>query len=238
VRGPEAGIAVVTEAVAVEARVVGDVPRGLLEIGGESRPLENLRQEVRRPLARNVRAAELRHRVVAVAEEDAVVQLGRARALCALDRRYFRDRVGELVQEEAAQRAWVARVAREERALDRLRQVDEPEDRAIEVGEMRSEALALLVREGFDREWQAFHGGHGIANASAGLGRNVRVVVSHLAARLLSGRARPEGVPRLLRRALPDGRAEHDRIPRAGRGAVPPLGGAGAGGIRVRAEAA
>src|SRR5437764_1327404 len=122
---------------------------------------------------------------------------GFALALGALDRRHLcapRLRICELVQEEAAQRSGIARVAREERALDRLRQVDEPEDRPVEIGEVRSEALALLVREGFDREWQAFHGGHGIANASAGLGRNVRVVVSHLAARLLSGRARPEGV--------------------------------------------
>ena len=36
-----------------------------------------------------------------------------------------------------------------------------------------------------------------------------------LAARLLPGRHRPGGVPRLLRRALPDGRAEHDRLPAA-----------------------
>ena len=183
VRRPEPWIAVIAKAVAVDARVVRDVARRLLEVRGEPRPLQDLREQVRRPFARDVRAAELRHRVVAVAEEDALVELGRALPLGALDERHLRHRVGELVEEEAAQRARIAGVAREERALHRLRQVDEAEDRAIEVREVRSEALALLVRERLDREWQAFHCGHGSANASAGLGRNVRLVVSDLAAR-------------------------------------------------------
>ena len=39
------------------------------------------------PLARDVRAAELGHRVVAVADEDALVELRRARALVAVVRR-------------------------------------------------------------------------------------------------------------------------------------------------------
>ena len=37
------------------------------------------------PLAGDVRAAELRHRVVPVADEDPLVELGRARALAAVD---------------------------------------------------------------------------------------------------------------------------------------------------------
>src|SRR4029077_10797210 len=57
------------------------------------------------------------------------------------------------------------------------------------------------------------------------------------AARLLSARARSVRVSRLLRGALLDGRAEHDRLPAARGGAVPALGRAGAGRIRVRAEA-
>src|SRR4029077_4492730 len=56
------------------------------------------------------------------------------------------------------------------------------------------------------------------------------------AARLLSARARSVRVSRLLRGALLDGRAEHDRLPAARGGAVPALGRAGAGRIRVRAE--
>ena len=65
----------------------------------------------------------------------------------ALDRRRLGNRVGELVEEEPAQRPLVARVAGEERALDRLRQVDEPEHRPVEVREVRREPLALLVGE-------------------------------------------------------------------------------------------
>src|SRR6185437_8007418 len=98
---------------------------GLLEVGGETRALENLRQEVRRPLARDVRAAELRDRVVAVAEEDALVQIGCALALASLDRGHLGHRGGELVEEEAAQRPRIPRVAREQRALDRFREIDE-----------------------------------------------------------------------------------------------------------------
>src|SRR5687767_15999566 len=107
-------------------RVVGDVARGLLEVGREPRPLEDLREDVRDPLARDVRAAELRHRVVAVAEEDALVELRRALPL-ALVRRRRRDVARELVQVEPPERALVAGVAGEQRALDRLGQSYEGE---------------------------------------------------------------------------------------------------------------
>ena len=60
---------------AVDARVVGDVPRRLLEVRHQPAPLEDLRQQVRRLLAREVHAAELRDRVVAVLEEHALVEL-------------------------------------------------------------------------------------------------------------------------------------------------------------------
>ena len=151
VRRPEARVAVVAVAEALELRVIRDVARRLLEIRGEARPLEDLREEVRRPLARDVRAAELRDRVVAVAEEDRLVELRRAIALAQLHDRHLRQRVRELVEEQPAQRPDVARVAREERALDRLGQVDEREDRPVEVREMRSEARPLLVGELLDR---------------------------------------------------------------------------------------
>ena len=52
-------------------------------------------------------------------------------------------RVGELLEEQAPQRARVARVAGEQRALHRLGQVDEREHRAVEVGDVRREPRAL-----------------------------------------------------------------------------------------------
>jgi hypothetical protein len=64
---------VIAEAEAVEPVVVGDVARRLLEIGREPGPLEELRQQVRGPFARDVGAAELGDRVVAVPEEDPLV---------------------------------------------------------------------------------------------------------------------------------------------------------------------
>src|SRR5206468_6840380 len=53
----------------------------------------------------------------------------------------------ELVEEEPAQRLRRARVAREERALHDLGQVDEREDRAVEVGEIGGEGGAFLPCE-------------------------------------------------------------------------------------------
>ena len=55
--------------------VVGDVAGGLLEVGHEPAPLQHLGQEIGRALAREVHSAELGDRVVAVLEEDALVQL-------------------------------------------------------------------------------------------------------------------------------------------------------------------
>ena len=81
VRRAEPRVAVVAVAEALERVVVGDVARRLLEVGGQAWPLQDLREEVRRPLARDVRAAELRDGVVAVAEEDRLVELRRALAL-------------------------------------------------------------------------------------------------------------------------------------------------------------
>ena len=68
------GVAVVAVATA-EARVVRDVARRLLEVGHEPAPLEHLREQVRRLLAREVHATELGDGVVAVFEEHAVVEL-------------------------------------------------------------------------------------------------------------------------------------------------------------------
>jgi hypothetical protein len=140
----------VAEAVA-HGGVVGHVARGLLEVGGKPAALEDLRHDVRDPLARDVRAPELGDGVVAVADEDALVELPGALALLAVERLTRRGVGGELVQVQPPQRALVAGVAREQCALDRLRQVDEREDRPVEVREMRGEEGSLLVGEGLDR---------------------------------------------------------------------------------------
>ncbi len=58
-----------------EPTVIGHIARGLLEIGHQPAPLEHLGEHVRGLLARQVHTTELRHRVVAVLEEDAVVEL-------------------------------------------------------------------------------------------------------------------------------------------------------------------
>ena len=64
--------------------VVGDVAGRLLQVGAEARALEDLGEHVRDPLAGDVGAAELGDRVVAVAEEDPLVQLRRPLALVAV----------------------------------------------------------------------------------------------------------------------------------------------------------
>ena len=102
---------------------------------------------------------------------------------------------------------------------------------------MRSEPRLLLLGELLERVCHRLHRGQGIAHSKPRIGRHLGLVVSELAARLLPGRARSVRLPRLLRRALLDGRAEHDRLSAAGRGAVPALGRAGARRVRVRPEA-
>ena len=89
--------------------VIRDVARRLLEIGHEPAPLEHLRQDVRRALARQVNPAELGDRVVAVFDEHALEELlGPARARIALGRtggrRLQTARAQELVEEEPAKR--------------------------------------------------------------------------------------------------------------------------------------
>ena len=118
--------------------VVGDVARRLLEVGGQPPALQDLGEHVGDPLAGDVGAADLGDRVVAVADEDALVEARGALALDAVERPLaVRHVAGELLEEQPPQRPRVARVAREQRALDGLRQVDEAEDGPVEVGEMR-----------------------------------------------------------------------------------------------------
>ena len=58
---------------------VGNVSSGLFEVRHQPSPLEHLGEDVRHVLARDVRSAQLRDRVVAVLVEDPVVQLFGAR---------------------------------------------------------------------------------------------------------------------------------------------------------------
>ena len=169
--GAELLVAVVAEAAAGllgERPVVGDVAGGLLEVGGEAAPLEQLGEDVRRPLGGDVGAADLGDRVVAVAEEDALVELRGALALGAVEGPGAGlDVGGELLEEEPPDRPRVARVAGEQRALDRLGQVDEREDGTVEVGEVGCEELSLLGGEGL---YRVAHGAGRLPSGAAGAG--------------------------------------------------------------------
>jgi hypothetical protein len=94
-------------AIAAEhARVVFDVARRLLEVRHQTSPLEDLGEQVRRLLAREVHAAELGNGVVAVLEEHTRVELfGTLQADGRVDREIAREVeiADELVEKEAAQ---------------------------------------------------------------------------------------------------------------------------------------
>ena len=143
------GVAVVAVA-AAEAGVVGDVAGRLLEVGHEPAPLEDLGEQVRRLLAGEVHAAELGDRVVAVLEEHPVVELlGPAQADGGVDGEVAGDVevADELVEEQAAQALVGPRVPGEQRALHDLGQVDQGEDRAVEVREVPPEDVGLVGGE-------------------------------------------------------------------------------------------
>ena len=129
---------------AVQLVGVGHVARGLLEIRHEPAPLEHLREHVRDVFTRDVRAAELRDRIVAVLVEHLRVQLfGAFDADRRRSRRRAREIAGELVEEETAQRLRRSRVACEERALHRLGEVREPADVPTVLVEWRARRTPL-----------------------------------------------------------------------------------------------
>ena len=132
----------------VEPLVVRDVARRLLQVRHEASPLEHLREHVRRLLAREVDAAELRDGVVAVLDEDLLVELLRpCQPDGGVDGGVARDVevADELVEEQPAQALGRARVPGEEGALDHLGQVDQGEYRLVEVRDVAPED-GLLVR--------------------------------------------------------------------------------------------
>ncbi len=122
-----------------DARVVGDVARALLEVAHEPAPLEHLGEHVGSLLTGQVHAAELGDGIVAVLEEDLLVQfLGTFEADRGVDGVVAADVeiADELVEEQSPQALGAAAVSGEQRAFDHLRQVDQGKHRAIEVGEV------------------------------------------------------------------------------------------------------
>ena len=165
VLGPELGMAPVAVAAARHRGVVGDVARGLLEVGGEPRALEDLRERRSRPTRRRRgrrRAAPPSRRRSRGRSARRAGPRARPRPRAARRRR---DVARELVEVEPPQRALVARVAGEQRALDRLRQAHEREDGPVEVREMGGEAGSLLLAERLDR---ILHGASSLGGGSEG----------------------------------------------------------------------
>jgi hypothetical protein len=102
-----------------------------------------------------MRTPDLCDRVIAVAHEHPLVKAGGALALDAVERPAGRWYLGrELLEEQATERPRIPRVAREHRALDGLRQVDEAEDGPVEVREVGAEEILLLGGERLDRVTQ------------------------------------------------------------------------------------
>ena len=150
-RAGEHGRVAVVAVPTTEACVVGDVAGALLEVAHQPTPLEDLREQIRGLFARQVDTTELGNRVVAVVEEDTLVQfLGPIETDRCIDRVVAADVevADELVEEETAERLVAAAVAGEERALDDLGQVDEREHRTIEVGEVATQHIGFVRAEG------------------------------------------------------------------------------------------
>ncbi len=97
-------------------------------------------------------ATDLGDRVVAVADEDALVELRRAGALLVVERPPAAWGVGrELLQVEPANGPGIARIAGKKCPFYGLRQVDQGEDGTVEVGEVGGEQGSLLGTELFNR---------------------------------------------------------------------------------------
>ena len=146
----EHGRVAVEAVAAAEPGVVGDVAGALLEVAHQPAPLEHLGEDVRRLLARQVDAAELGDRVVAVLDEDLLVELlGPRHADGGVDRVVAGDVevADELVEEQPAQALRAAAVAGEQGALDDLGQVDEGEHRTVEVGEVAPQHVGFVGGE-------------------------------------------------------------------------------------------
>ena len=141
VPGPErrleqTGIPAVAIMARAQATVVGDVAGRLLQVGHQATSLEHLGQEVGGLFAGQVDAAQLGHRIVAVLEEDLLVELlGPLDAHGGVHRGVAGDvqLTHELVEEQPAEALGRARVAGEQGALHHLGQVDQGKHRQVQV---------------------------------------------------------------------------------------------------------
>ncbi|CAB4587858.1 unannotated protein [freshwater metagenome] len=140
-----------------DAGVVRDVARALLEVTGQTTPLQDLGEHVGRLFTGEVHSAQLRHRIVAVFEEHLLVQfLGALQSDRGVDTLIAGDVEvpDELVQKEATQALGTTAVPGEQRPLDHLGQVHQREHRAVEIGEVTAKDLGLRWGEllgGVDR---------------------------------------------------------------------------------------
>ena len=140
--------------VAVVARgetvVVAQVARRLLEVAHQATPLEELGEDVGGLLAGEVHAAELGDGVVAVFEEDLLVEL-----LCATepnggvesDVARHVEVTNELIEEEATKALRAPRVTGEQCALHHLWKVDQGEYGQVQVRDVAAEDLLLSLSE-------------------------------------------------------------------------------------------
>ena len=139
---------------ASQTLVVGDVAGALLQVSHQPAPLQHLGQQVGGLLAGQVYATELGHRIVAVLEEDPVVQsLGPSQADGGVDRDVSGDVeiVDELIEEQPAEARHRPGVAGEQGTLDDLGQVHQREHRLIQVGEVPAQDVGFFGREGLRR---------------------------------------------------------------------------------------
>ena len=144
VRVPEVAVA------ATESGVVGDVAGGLLQVGHEPAPLQDLGKDVGCLFAGQVNPTQLGHTVVAVLEEDLVVQL-----LCTPQPDGGIDRLvaghvelsDELLEEQATEALVGTRVPGEESTLHDLGEVHESEDRLVQVREVATQDVGLVRTE-------------------------------------------------------------------------------------------
>ena len=142
-----------------ETLVIEDVAGRLLQIGGQSAPLQHFGEEVGGLLTGQMCASELCHRVVSVLREDPLVELLGSLEFHRLvaggngvgdrsdsDIRLF----VELIEEESAHRLGRSAVPGEQGSLDHLRQVHDGEHGAVELGEEAAQHRSFRLVEGFD----------------------------------------------------------------------------------------
>ena len=117
---------------------VRDVPGGLLEVRAETAPLDRLGKRLRHLLARKVDARELRNGVIAVGREHPAEEVGGAGSARLRGHRSRLLAGEEFVEQQTTQALRAPAVASEQRRRRDLREVDETEDRAVKIGDVRA----------------------------------------------------------------------------------------------------